>query len=566
MSDTHRDEMNVDALFVGAGPANLAGAIHLANLVRAHNEAVAKGERAGEPLAPEIMVLEKAAAPGNHNLSGAVMDPKGFRELFGADTPIPGGQPVTRDGFRMLTRESAFRIWPLPPLLSNAGNVIVSVSQLTRFMAERAEATGMVTILPGFAAAEALVQDGRVRGVRTRDSGIDRHGERRANFEPGADLLARATVVGEGTRGSIARQLEAKLGIQDGRDPQTYGLGIKEVWKVRPEKHRPGEVWHTLGWPLSAKNQVGGGWIYHMADGLVSLGLVVRLDYSDALLDPFEEFQRQKLHPWIADLLSGGEMVEYGAKSIPEGGWHSIPRMHVPGALLVGDSAGLVNGFKLKGIHYAIKSGMLAAEAIFAALRLPPGREDEALARYPRAVLDSYVGRELYKVRNFHSALSGDLALTMIKVGALIATGGHLLLGRRHVVPDGTTLRDQTKTILPQLSEADRELPKDNPLIFDRATALYYSDTAHEENQPSHLVVHDLDLCATRCIHEYGSPCQRFCPAEVYEISRDDAGQARLILHPSNCVHCKTCDIKDPYENILWVVPEPTGGPQYKRT
>jgi electron-transferring-flavoprotein dehydrogenase len=563
MTAIERDTMDVDVLFVGAGPASLAGALHLTRLYAEHN---ASGAPPVEP--PEIMVLEKSAELGNHCLSGAVMNPVAWRELLGHDAPIPGGQPVTRDGFYLLSRRSRYRVWPLPPLLSNHGNVIVSVAELVRDLGARAEAAG-VNVMTGFAAAELLFDGEQVSGVQTRDVGIDKQGAPRPNFEPGMVLRAGVTVLGEGTRGTLTRQLERRVGLPEGSDPQHYALGVKEVWRVDPARHRPGEVWHTLGWPLSARRQVGGGWIYHMADGLVSLGLVTRLDYDDPLLDPFEEFQRQKLHPWIAELLAGGKLIEYGAKSIPEGGWYSLPHLQVPGCLVVGDAAGLVNGFKLKGLHYAIKSGMLAAEAIFAARKAAAagGADLSPLARYPQAVRSSYIGRELHHVRNFHSALGPNLPLTMLRVGTLIATGGRLLMGWRKRTADWRHMRPQRQSIVAREPEATRQLPRDNPLIFDRATALYHSDTQHEENQPAHLVVGDLDLCSNRCYQEYGSPCQRFCPAEVYQMEVDPtSGKAQLVLHPSNCVHCKTCDIKDPYENILWVVPEPGGGPRYKRT
>jgi len=553
--------MEVDVLFVGGGPANLGGAIHLANLIKAHNQKIDSGELKGEKLEPEILVLEKGANLGNHNLSGAVMNPIAFKELF-PDIEPPESTPVTWDGFYFFTRKRKLRIWPTPGL-SNHGNVILSISQLVRWLGEQAEATGLVNIFPGFAANEILMEGDTVVGVRTRDTGIDKNGEKRANFEPGMDLKARVTVLGEGTRGTLTRQLEKKAGIQEGRAPQQYALGVKEVWKVAPEKHKEGTVIHTLGWPLSAKQQVGGGWIYHMANNQVSIGLVSRLDYDDPLFNPFDEFQRFKTHPHLVDLFEGGEMIEYGAKSIPEGGLNSVPRCALPGCLIIGDSAGLVDAMKLKGIHMALKSGMLAAETIFEGLvagQVTP----EILARYEPRLRESYVGKTLHKVRNFSYALSGSTVATMLRVGVLIATGGNLLLGRKHAREDGSTMKKLPESLIAQMPEEEVGIPK-HPLALDRLTSLFSSGTEHEENQPSHLVVHDLELCGTRCWEEFQSPCQRFCPAEVYEMEREEStGKMSLKLNPSNCVHCKTCDIKDPYENILWTIPEATGGPKYK--
>ncbi len=563
MTEIQRETMEVDVLFVGGGPANLGSAIHLSRLISAHNAAVDSGEKEGEKLEPEIMLLEKGANLGNHNLSGAVMNPVAFKELFPDEEP-PESAPVTWDGFYFFTRNKKLRVWPTPGL-SNHGNVILSISRLVRWLGEKAEATGMINVFPGFAASEVLLDGNVVVGVQTRDTGVDKNGEKRSNFEPGMILKSRVTVLGEGTRGTLVRQLEQKAGIQQGRPPQTYALGVKEVWKVAPEKHQQGKVIHTLGWPLSAKKQVGGGWIYHMVDNQVSIGLVTRLDYDDPLLSPFDEFQRFKTHPHLVELLDGAEMVEYGAKSIPEGGYHAMPRSALPGCLIIGDSAGLVDAMKLKGIHCALKSGMIAAETIFEGL-VAGDVSPEILAGYERKLADSYVGKTLYKVRNFTYALSGSTLATMFRVGVLMASGGRLLLGKKHTHADGTTLKKKAESLIAQLPEEEVSLPQ-NPLVNDRLTSVFHSGTEHEENQPSHLQVHNLELCGDLCWEEFGSPCQYFCPAEVYEMEVDESsGRAALKLNPSNCVHCKTCDIKDPYENILWTIPEATGGPKYKVT
>ncbi|HUP01797.1 MAG TPA: electron transfer flavoprotein-ubiquinone oxidoreductase [Gemmatimonadota bacterium] len=552
LPDVERETMDVDVLIVGGGPAGLACAIRLAQLL------------AGSADEVSVLLLEKAAAFGGHQVSGGVMDPRALGELLpDADLDgIPASTPVTDDGFWYLTRGRALKSPIVPPMFVNKGKRIVSLSQVCRWMAERLEELGGVDIFAGFAADHLLYDGERVAGVQTRDQGIGRNGEPRTNYEPGYDIRARVTILADGVRGNLTKEVVKRLGLE-GPNPQTYATGIKEIWRVPANRHRLGTVIHTVGWPLSA-SEFGGGWIYHLPDRLVSVGHVGGLDAADPFFDPHRKFQEFKSHPEVRALLEGGEMVEYGAKAIPEGGWYAIPRLVVDGALLTGDAAGLLNGQKLKGIHLAMKSGMLAAETAAVAIRA--GDTSAAgLEPYDRAVRESYIGEDLKKVRNVHQVMAGGRWIGMARVGIQWLLGGRDWADALDAEPDHEgyeTVREHYGQHHGPESDGRPGAPSyDGTLTFDKLTDVYHSGTAHDEDQPSHLVVLDTDICRERCTIEYGNPCVQFCPAHVYEWELDD-----LKLNPSNCVHCKTCDIRDPYEIIFWVPPEGGGGPRQRLT
>jgi electron-transferring-flavoprotein dehydrogenase len=465
---------------------------------------------------------------------------------------------VTEDGFWYLTQGRAIRSPIVPPMFVNKGKRIVSLSQVCRWMAERLESVGGVDIFAGFAADHLLYEGNRVVGVQTRDQGVDRSGNAKPNYEPGYDIRAKITVIADGVRGNLTKELARRLALE-GANPQAYATGVKEIWRVAAKRHAPGTVIHTVGWPLDA-SEFGGGWIYHLPDRLVSVGHVVGLDAADPFLDPHRKFQEFKTHPAVKELLDGGEMVEYGAKAIPEGGWYSIPRLVVDGAVLAGDAAGLLNGQKLKGIHLAMKSGMLAAEAALGAL----AKNDvsaAALASYEDAIRSSWIGEELRETRNVHQVMAHGRWIGMVRVGIQWLAGGRDWADRLPGRSDHEgyeTLREHYGSATPP-----RPDPRsyDGKLTFDKLTDVYHSGAAHAEDQPSHLVVLDTEICRTRCTEEYGNPCVQFCPAHVYEWENGD-----LKLNPSNCVHCKTCDIRDPYEIIWWVPPEGGGGPRQSYT
>jgi electron-transferring-flavoprotein dehydrogenase len=564
-----RESIEMDVLFVGAGPASLSGALHLARLVAEHNEAVAKGTRQGKSLGEiQIAVIEKGATVGAHILSGAVMDPKALKELIPdfIEQGAPVESPVKEDYFLYLTKTRAIKSPITPPPLKNHGYYIVSLNKLTAWLGEKCEEAG-VNIFPEFPGAEMLYDESdRVVGVRTGDKGIDKEGKRKSNFEPGVDILAKVTVLGEGPRGSLTKQLTQRLGLNDGREPQVYSIGVKELWELPDDRYPAGRVTHTLGYP-SDSNTYGGGWIYGMQNRIINLGYVTGLDYQDPLLDPHAEFQRFKEHPFVAKLLEGGRMIRYGAKTIAAGGFYAIPQFHGDGFLLVGDSAGFLNSQRLKGIHTAIKSGMLAAQAIFDAL-LAEDYSKEQLKSYRRFIRESWITKELRRVRNFHAAFKHGRWLGLANAGLQFLTGGRSwgLFDRANLEPGHTALK-KLKDYGYRGDDLDQRYGKlrfDGKLTFNKVTDVYHAAVSHDEDQPVHLHVLDTDICSTRCAEEYGNPCQRFCPAAVYEMVENGDGRRRLQINFSNCVHCKTCDIMDPYQIINWVTPEGGGGPDYK--
>jgi len=439
----------------------------------------------------------------------------------------------------------------------------VSLSRLAEWLGTLVEESG-VDIFPGFAGTEVLYEGDRVVGVRTGDKGVDVDGQHKSNFEPGIDLRAKVTVFGEGSRGSLTKTLIRKFGLDEGKNPQSYVVGVKEVWEVPEGRIQPGHVVHTVGYPMKS-NTYGGGFIYGMRDNKISLGLLTGLDYEDPFLDPHREFQKFKNHPYVANLLIGGKLVQYGAKTAPVGGYFSVPKLTFPGGLIIGDSASLFVSQKIKGIHAAMKSGMVAAEAVFEAL-LSNDFSQAKLDRYRDALTESYVGEELRKVRNFHQAFQKGLYIALIKAGFQYLFGGRILKDRLPASPDFTHLK-RVADVYGKDSPSEEErgdIKFDGQYTFDKETDVYYSGTTHEEKQPPHLKIPDLDICYNQCTQEFQNPCLRFCPANVYEMEVDEeTGKRQMKLNFSNCVHCKTCDVKDPYENITWVPPEGGGGPKY---
>jgi electron-transferring-flavoprotein dehydrogenase len=559
-----REVLEFDVQFVGAGPAGLAGAIHLANLIAKHDAAVAAGG-AGKPLGEvTIAVLEKSATVGAHGISGAVLDPRALRELIpdyrAQGCPIESD--VAHDDVYFMWGRGQFRLPFVPPMLDNHGCHILSLGNLVAWLATVAESKG-VLIATETPAARAIVEGGRVLGVTAGDKGIDKKGERKPNFQPGAECRAQVTVLCEGPRGTIAKSLEGPLGLTAGRNAQVYSTGVKELWEMPAGRVQKGRVIHTLGYPLPS-DTFGGGFIYGMNDTHWSVGFVTGLDAHDPTNDPHANLQRFKTQPLVRSLLEGGKPVAYGAKAIPEGGYWAMPKLAADGLLLCGDSGGFLNGARLKGIHLAMKSGMLAAETLFECM-VAADFSKQRLAGYEQRVADSWAAQELKGVRNFHQGFDHGLFAGLVNVGAGMVTGGRdwLLRDRRRNVPGHARMRKLAA--LHRNGEAHAPRP-DGTLTFDKLADVYLSGTQHDEDQPVHLVVADTSVCATRCREEFGNPCQHFCPASVYEMVPDEAkpGALKLHINASNCVHCKTCDIADPYQIITWVTPEGGGGPNYK--
>jgi electron-transferring-flavoprotein dehydrogenase len=551
-----REQLEMDVLLVGAGPANLSCALHLSNLVAAHNGSAERS--GGKPLGEiNIAIIEKAAEIGSHQLSGAVLDPVSLGELipdFEKDAPLEA--PVGEEHVYFLTERGKFAAPIIPPPLRNHGNYVISLNRLVRWLAEKCETAG-VNIFPEFPGWEMLYEGERVVGVRTGDKGIDKTGKPKPNYEPGVDILAKVTVLGEGVRGSLTKQLVNRLKLDHHSDPQVYSVGVKELWEMPDDRFAAGSVIHTLGWPLDS-HTFGGSWVYGMRDRIINLGLVVGLDYRDPRIDPHHEFQRFKTHPLISDLLKGGKMIRYGAKAMPVGGWYTIPHLAADGVMIVGDSAALLNGERLKGIHTAIKAGILAAETILDAL-VKDDYSLSTLETYEKRVRESYIGRELYKSRNFHQAFDQGRIAGLAITGLSTLTGGRfpgripIKAGHKHL-----------EMISGKDGDLYADLKYDDKLTFTKLTDVYYSSTHHDEDQPCHLHVLDMNICVDRCTKEYGNPCENFCPANVYEMVEEGEERRRLQINFSNCVHCKTCDIMDPYQIIDWVPPEGGGGPNYR--
>jgi electron-transferring-flavoprotein dehydrogenase len=535
-----RESMQYDLVVVGAGPAGLAAAIR------------------AKQLSPDVSVcvLEKGSEVGAHILSGAVMDPRALAELFPdwKEKGAPLNTPVSRDRFLFLSEKGAIETpqWLLPACFRNHGNYVVSLGNVCRWLGQQAEALG-VEIFPGFAAAEVLYEGDKVKGVATGDLGINRKGEKTAAYQQGMELHGKYTFFAEGCRGHLGKQLEARYRLREGADPQVYGIGLKELWEVKPERHEPGLVVHTAGWPL-ARDTYGGSFLYHTENRQVAVGFVVGLAYENPYLSPYEEFQRFKTHPAIRGFFAGGKRISYGARAITAGGLQSLPELVFSGGALLGDDAGFLNASRIKGSHCAIKSGMLAAEAACAALKA--GRANDVLEAYPQAFRQSWLHEELYRARNFKPWMAKGLYTGTLMVGLdQVLFRGKAPWTLRHRHADHEMLKRKNEA-------APIAYPKpDGVLTFDRLSSVFISNTNHNEDQPVHLRLKDPAL-ALRNLAEYAGPESRYCPAGVYEFVDLDSNP-RLQINAQNCVHCKTCDIKDPRQNIVWVAPEGGGGPNY---
>lgn len=565
-----RETMDVDVLIVGGGAAGLSCAYKLASDIEKHNQAISEGKIQAEPIPEQmIMVIEKGSEIGAHSFSGAVLNPKALEELIPnyKELGCPIDSEVKKDAVYYLSETSSFKLPITPPPFHNVGKSIVSLSKLNRWLATQCESKG-INIFPGFAAVEALYEGDQIVGVRTGDKGRDKEGNPKGNFEAGLILKAKTTVFAEGTRGSLFKQVSKKLNLRDGKNAEVFEEGVKEIIQMPAGTVEAGQVIHTMGYPLH--KSIGGTFIYTIPGDKIILGLVAYLDTKDPLLDPHRELQKLKTHPFIADMIKGGKVLAYGGKTLPAGGWYSMPKLYGHGFMVCGDSASMVDVQKLKGIHLAMKSGMMAAETAFQAV-LKQDSSAAVLKGYEDKVFNSYVKSELFRVRNFHQTLSKGVFASLPLLAIQEITGGRGLVDNMKVHVDAKTT-EKVKDIWGTedgLNLPENKLPAtDGTLMFDKLGSVYLTGTTHDEDSPNHLLLQNGDICRTVCQPQYKSPCTLFCPASVYEMlpSKIEAGKLDLQINYTNCIHCKTCDIKCPFENIEWTVPEGGGGPKYTET
>ncbi len=571
-----RETMDVDVLIVGGGSAGLSCALRLSKEIERHNQEIAEGKKSGAPIPEQmIVVLEKASEVGAHSFSGAVLKPTALAELVPnfKEEGCPLEAEVKYDAVHYLGDGWDMKLPITPPPFVNHGNYIVSLSKLNRWLGEKCEARG-INIFPGFAAVEALYEDGKIVGVRTGDKGRDKEGKPKANFEPGLILKSKVVVFAEGTRGSLFRKVSQKLNLREGKNEEVFEEGVKEVIQMPAGTVEPGRVVHTMGFPLS--KSIGGTFIYTIPGDKIILGLVAYLDSKDPLLDPHRELQKLKTHPFIKNMIKGGKVVAYGGKTLPAGGYYSMPTLAGDGWMVCGDSASMVDVQKLKGIHLAMKSGMCAADTALDAI-LKQDFSKATLSGYEKKVHDSFIHTELYRVRNFHQTLSQGMLASLPLIGLQELTGGRGLKDNMPIAhSDAKTTERVVDVWGPEgLDQAENQLPKaDGELFFDKLGSVYLTGTSHDEDSPNHLLLKDGDICRSVCEPKYKSPCNHFCPAAVYEMiparngeaNEDGTSKYDLQINYTNCIHCKTCDIKCPFENIEWTVPEGGGGPKYRET
>lgn len=566
-----RDTMEVDVLIVGGGAAGLSCAYKIATDIEKYNQAIVEGKMSGEPIPDQmIVVLEKASEIGAHSFSGAVLKPTALQELIPnfLELGCPLESEVKKDAVYYLTDSSSYKLPITPPPFHNVGNYIISLSKFNRWLSQQCEAKG-INIFPGFAAVEALYEGDRIVGVRTGDKGRDKEGHPKPNFEPGLILKAKTTIFAEGTRGSLFKQVSKKLDLRAGKNAEVFEEGVKEIIQMPAGTVEAGQVIHTAGFPLH--KSIGGTFIYTIPGDKIIIGLVAYLDSRDPLLDPHKELQKLKTHPFIANMIKGGKVVAYGGKTLPAGGWFSMPKLFGDGWMVCGDSASMVDVQKLKGIHLAMKSGMVAAETAFTAI-LKKDFTKETLKSYEEKVQASFIKSELYRVRNFHQTLSMGLLKSLPLIALQEITGGRGLIDNMKAHEDFTTTAS-VKEVWGHddalVSTQENKLPKaDGELFFDKLGSVYLTGTSHDEDSPNHLILGDASTCRNVCEPKYKSPCVQFCPASVYEMlpSQVEAGKYDLQINYTNCIHCKTCDIKCPTNNIDWTVPEGGGGPKYTET
>jgi electron-transferring-flavoprotein dehydrogenase len=564
-----RETMDVDVLIVGGGAAGLSCALHLQNLVQKHNQEIQEGKKQGTPIAdPMIAVLEKGPEIGAHSFSGAVLNPTALRELMPdyKEQGCPLDSEVKKDAVYYLTNKGAIKAPITPPPFHNVGKYIISLSKFNRWLGSQCEAKG-INIFAGFAAVEALYEGNKIVGVRTGDKGRDKNGNPKPNFEAGYILKSKCVIFAEGTRGSLFKKVSEKLNLRAGKAPEVFEEGVKEIIQMPPGTVEAGQVIHTMGFPL--KKSIGGTFIYTIPGDKIILGLVAYLDTKDPLLDPHRHLQELKTHPFIANMIKGGKVIAYGGKTLPAGGWYAMPKLYGDGFMVAGDTASMVDVQKLKGIHLAMKSGMLAAEVALEGLAKNDFSEATTKS-YEQKVYASYIKSDLYRVRNFHHTLSKGFLASLPGLALQEMTGGWTFGDGKHGEKDAKTT-EKAKVVWGSEETISKELqlPKpDGQLFFDKLSSVYMTGTMHDEDSPNHLLVANKDVCRTVCHPEYKSPCNLFCPANVYEMvpSQTHPGQKDLMVNYTNCIHCKTCDLKCPFENIEWTVPEGGGGPRYIET